>query len=666
MSFNLYGYDEYHYLTKDYTLAGVAWDINYIGRIADFISIQAFNNYGSPNIPGTQMGLFSLGINSNFNLGNSKKYLSLQYINTSKKYHGYTFEGFELPNAKLYDQYANLFFHSRKNVNHIWDAGPSIEFYHSIMPPTIPGSPFTEFTTQRLRFEYKGVIAKNMTLNVKTGVANMDIKQTVETNERRYDLHVLGGFGFKKGLAVSFAYDLGPMVNSGLYQFAGDANNHSISVGPSLMSTYLKERIKLNIFANYIYRFDLQYTSFNINPKIEIFLFRDWFVIASGTYHYTKQYFPEFQKENSYTYFEFSIKKRWGKSDANKWQKDTRRLKIVLFKDDNGNGVKDDMEQGMPNVKVRLRLTNTNSPNSNPEFPVDIILLTNSAGAVNYNRIPKGFYELNITPLDDVKEYFYVDRSAESLEVTKNATYYIPFQKASKISGKIEVQRQKFIKAGQENIDLKNIKVTAYSKQGNSYSSFSLENGSFTIFLPGNNSYYVRIGNVFGPGFKIMQNDIKIMVPDSTNNQILFNVNEINRQVKFKEAKPKPSQADSLQKEPLKIKILHGKFYENSNEAAVDKNAIPVFEIKQAPVAEQNIIPGNYYVVISADSSRTQSVKIKRIIDENGIGCNLGYNEADGKYYVFTNYYQTKTDAKTELERLQKAGLNDAQIIKFE
>ena len=665
LSFNLYGYDENHYLTKDYIMAGVAWDINYIGRFTDIASIQVYNNYGSPNIPGPQMGLFNLGINSIFNIGDKKKYFSILFVYGSKKYHAYTYEGDKLPDAKLFDQYANIMFHSRQNPNHTWDAGPSIEFYHSILPPQTLGGPYTEYTSQKLRFEYKGIIVKNITLNLKTGLANMDLKETVEKNERKYDLHLLAGFSFKKGYGVSVAYDYGPMVNSGLYQFAGDVNNHSISVGPSLMSTYFKERVNLNIFANYIYRFDLQYSSFNINPKIEVFLFRDWYVIASGTYHYTKQQFPQFLKENDYTYFEFSIKKRWGKSDANKWQKDTRRLKIVLFKDDNGNGVKDDMEQGMPHVKTRLRLTNTDDPNFNPEFPVDIILLTNSAGAVNYNRIPKGFYELTITPLDDVKEYFYVDRSAEKLEVTKNATYYIPFQKANKVTGKIVVQRQKFIKAGQENLDLTNIKVTAYNRQGNSYSSFTLEDGSFTIFLPGNNTYYVRMGNVFGSGFKILQNDIKIAVPDSTNNQVVFNVSEINRQVKFKEVAPKPALADSLHKEPLKIKILHGKFYENSSEAAVDKNAIPQFKIKEAPVPEQNIIPGNYYVIVSTDSSRTVSVKIKRIIDENGVECNLGFNENVSKYYVFTKYFQSKSEAKSELERLQKAGIPDAQIIKF-
>jgi len=79
------------------------------------------------------------------------------------------------------------------------------------------------------------------------------------------------------------------------------------------------------------------------------------------------------------------------------------------------------------------------------------------------------------------------------------------------------------------------------------------------------------MGNIFGPGFKIEQNDIPITIGESTNNQVVFNVNEITRQVKFKQAAPKPEEPDSLQKEVLKIKILHGKFYENSKEAQLTK-----------------------------------------------------------------------------------------------
>jgi hypothetical protein len=664
ISFNIYSYHETHDLTYDYTLFGVAWDFNYFAKIGENIGIHILNNYGSPYMPGPQMGLLNFGADGVVLLGNRKNFFSIKYINSSRNYHTYTFEGLPLPNVMLYDQYVNLLFHSNTNPNHTWEAGPSSESYRSYQPSVIEGGPKSEYFAQKLRLEYKGVIARFLTLQMKTGFANIHTKADLEKNYQRYDFHLMGGMSFKHGYGVSFAYDYGPMVNNGLYQFSGDVDNHSITVGPTIMTNFFNERLNFNLFASYIYRFDLKYSSFNVNPKIEAYIVRDWYLVASGTYHYTRQEYPDVVTSNDYTYFEMSIRKRFGKSDMNKWQKDTRRLRVVMFKDDNGNGVKDDNEQGLPFIKTRLKLTNSDNPNFSKDFPVDIILLSNSAGTVNYNRLPKGFYELTITPLSDVREYFYVDRSAEKLELTKSRTVYIPFQKANKISGKIVVQRGKFIKAGQETIDLKNIKVTAYSRQGNSYSSFTLDDGSFNIFVPEDNSYYIRIGNVFGSSFKIVQNDILVNVTDSTNSPVVFNVNEITRQVKFKEAKP--AKPDTLQPEPLKIKVLHGKFYENSPEEAVDPNALPHFDIPEAPVQEVNIIPGSYYVVISVDTTRTNAVKFKKIADENGLETTLGYYETDGRYYVYTMSCQSKGEAKEELGRLKLAGYLEAEIIKFE
>jgi hypothetical protein len=666
INFRVYGYHEYHDVLNDYTMMGFAWDINYFLKFGNGVAIQITNNYGSPNVPGPQMGLLNFLAQSSILMRSGKKYFSVQYNNSSRKYHTYTAEGLKTPDAKLYDQYANIQLHSRSNPNHTWDFGPSVEYYNSVRPlMTIEGAK-SEYTAQKFRFEYKAVILKLLTVNMKTGMSNITIKETSEIKDTRFDFHLLGGLSLKKGYGLSFSYDYGPMVNSGLYQFSGDAKNHSLTISPSLSSYYFNERINFNLFANLIYRFDLQYASFNINPKIEAYVYRDWYVSASGTYHYMRQQYPDILTSDSYTYFELSIKKRWGKSDINKWQKDTRRLRVVMFKDDNGNGVKEDTEQGIPFVKTRLKLTNSDNPNINTQFPVDIILLSNAAGTVNYNRIPKGFYELTVTPLSDVKEYFYVNRSAEKLELTRNATYYIPFQKANKITGKIVMKRQKFIKTGEETLDLANIKITAYNKQGNSYSSFTLQDGSFTIFVPQNNAYYVRMGNVFGPGFKIMQNDINISVGESTDNVIVFNVNEISRQIKFKDALAKTTEVDTLQQKPLKFKVLHGKFYENSSEAAADKDAVPHFEIKEAPVQEENMIPGNFYVVIGIDSTRTDAVKIKKIMDENGLNTSLGYGESTATYYIFTKYFPNKGDAKKELERIKTIGIKEAEIIKYE
>ena len=664
VSFNLFGYHEVHDLTYDYTMMGFAWDLNYFADLGESVSIQVTNNYGSPNMPGTQMGLFSLSAQARFFFGEKKeKSISIQYNNSSRKFHNYTFEGIRLPDNKLYDQYTNLFFYNNKNPNHIWRAGPSVESFVSYRPAYTSTEETTEYRTQNIRFDYDGMIFKNLTLKAKTGLSNIHIIDSEETKVKRYDFHLMGGYTFGKGYGLSFGYDYGPMVNTGLYQFSQDVLNHSLNVSPGMMRSFLKKRIEFNLFSNFIYRIDLKYGSININPRVESFIIRDWYVILSGTYHFTMQQYPDYQARNSFFYLEFSIKKRWGKSDYNKWQKDTRQLRIMLFKDDNGNNIKDVGEQGVPFVKTRLVLTNTDNPNINSQFPVDITLLSNEKGMVTYNRLPKGFYDLSIIPLSDVKEYFYVNRTVEKIQLSKNDVVLIPFQKATKITGKLVVERQKFIKKGTERIDLQNIRITAYTNEENSYSSLTLEDGSFTIFVPGNNTYYLRMGNVFGSGFKILQNDIMVKVTDKAEEEIVFNIVEISRQIKFKDSKAAP--ADTTKQEPLKIKILQGKFYENSSRVPTDKDALPEFNIKEAPVPEEPIIADNFYVVIGVDSSRTESVKLIRIVGENGIKARLGFNQADGKYYVFTLMANNKGDAKVETDRLKQAGINEAEIIKF-
>lgn len=666
MSFHLFGYHENHYRNNNYTLMGVGWDVNYYGRFGDRIIIQLSNNYGSPDMPGPQMGLMSFLANTSYSLGNRKQYISLKYNNGSRLYSNYNTEGDKLPLNKLYDQYGTLIFHSSDNSNHIFDVGPSIESYRSVTPVATSGQEGNVYyEALKFRLEYKGVIYKNLTLNLKTGVSDIRVKETLEKHELRYDFHLLGSYSIKAGYGFSFSYDYGPMVNSGLYQFASDVENHSVNLGPSMMTSYFHGRVNLNLFANLTYRIDLKYTSININPKIETYVARNWYVVLGGTYHYTQQRYDNFLAQSNYAYVEFSVKKKWGKSDFNQWYKDTRSLKIVMFKDDNSNGVKDEGEDGVPFVKTRVKLTNAASPNFKEQFPVDITLLSNYAGTVIYNRLPVGFYDIQVTPLIDVKEYFYVNRSAEKIELTKTTTYYIPFQKATKISGKIDLTRDRFSKEGNLEKDLTNIKITAYNTQGNSYSSFTLSDGSFIIFVPGDMDYYVRMENVFGSRYRILKNDLQVSARDGVANEVVFEIRESVRQVAFKQAKPTPP-PDTLVQEPLKIKVLHGKFYENRSDTAVDINAIPEFDVKASSAAEQKMLPGNYYVILGSTTVKNQSLLMKQVYDENGLNTSIGYNESLQTYYIYTNYYQAAEPARKEVDMLKKGGLKDAAIFKME
>lgn len=663
LSFTLYGYHEKHYLNNPYTLQGIAWDLNYLARIGDRVVFRVLNNYGSPDMPGTQMGLFSLSVNPTFRIGNRRNFLSFIYTNASRRYYTYSYEGVKLPEARLYNQYANFLFYFNNNPNHTLYAGPSIEYYQSFRPSTKYDNILEEFTSEKLRVEYKSVIFKNLTFNIKAGVSNNTLKDVEVKTDRRYDVHVLSAYSIASGFGVSMGYDYGPMVNSGLYQFAGDVENHSINAGPTMMKSFFKGRLDFSLFASLSYRFDLDYTAVNVNPRVELFLARDWYLVANGTYNYTQQkYSEQVTTSNSHNYLEFAIRKRWGKTDFNKWQKDTRRLKIILFKDDNGNGQKDDFERGMPNVKTRVKLTNSDNPTVRTEFPVDVTLLSNAAGVSIYNRLPKGFYELSITPMDDVREYFFVDRSLEKIDLTQNTTVYVPFQKASRITGQVVIKRQQFIKKGDELIDLKNIRVTAYNTQGNSYSSFTLEDGSFTIFVPNNSDYFLRIRNVFGDNFRIANNDQVVTVSDNQSPNVVFNVNEAGRQVKFKTAAT--ASADTVA-EAMKVKVLHGKIYENTPEQAVDPNAAPGFTMPAVAVTEQSIIPGRFYVVLSEAGTREEAMAYLKIVRENGINGYYGQDEKTGAWFVFTNNYATKAEAQKEVSLLKKPKIRDVRVVRF-
>jgi hypothetical protein len=658
---NLYGYNEDHYRTTPYSLRGLAYDLNYFGKIGRSFTFQLLNNYGSPNLPGPQQGLFQVLFNSNYFIDERTRYISLKYNYGTRKYYNIGYDGTRLPENKLYDQYVNVKYHSNLNVNHVWEAGPSFEIYHSIRPSQVEGQ-FQDFKTRKMRVEYKSNIRRVLSLQVKAGLSDITIRDIETTEERRYDFHVMGGYNFLKYYSLSFSYDYGPMVNSGLYQYALDALNHSLTVGPSMSSTYFNDRLTLNLFANLLYRFDLQHLSFNLNPKIETYIARDWYFVLSGTYHFSRQEYARNTAVKNYAYAEISIKKLWGKSEFNRWQKDTRRVKIIFFKDDNNNGIKDYGEEGIPYVKARMRLSNSASTNISTNFPVDVVLLSNEEGVVIFNKMPVGFYDLTVMPLGDVREYFYVDRGVQNLEVTKVSVFYIPFLKASRLTGKINMKRAQFTTRGDEEISLENIRITAYNKSGNSYSSFTLRDGSFTIFVPGETEYYVRMPNVFGDKFKILKNDIMTFVSDTVKTSLVFNVVESTRQISFKKAEP--AKPDTVE-QPLKIKVLHGKMYENQPQDTVDVNATPDFNIKYAPPTEQVMEKGRYYVTIGGAMEREEAIKYHRVLTENGHIAYIGLDEPGEEYYVFSNYFTTQQEARKEKDRLHKANLKEVKVLEY-
>ncbi len=655
---SIYGYQEMFDVKNPYQLSGLAWDFNYFGKFGRNISVQFTNNYGSPNIPGPQMGLKNFYTKIKYKPGESEQYITITYINSARNYFFYDHEGTKMPNIKLADQYVNLLYHFDYNKKARFYIGPSMEHYNSSHPvPDVTER--IKYDVNKYRIEFKLYFGSHIMTNVKYGLGVMNQQNMNEIGRNVHDFHILSEYN-NNGYGIRAAYDNGPMVNMGLYQYALDAGNHSISISPYILKSYLKDRIGVSLFTNYTHRFDLNYGSLNINPKIEAFIYRNWYAVVGGTYTYTQQKYGELNVQNSFQYIEFSVKKKWGNSDYYRWRKDLRRLKIQLFKDENGNGKMDRGEKGIAEVKVRILLKNTADQKARENFPVDITLMSNEKGIVTFNKIPRGFYQLTIVPLSDLNEYFYIDNTSNNIEMLKNITKSIPFQKSDKIVGKIEIIRRKFVAEKDEQKNMANIKVTAFNEKGDSYSSFTRSDGSFTIYAPGNNVYYVRIKNVFGNDFMIMNNDSRRRLVDSTSMPVEIRVVEKSRKINFKKAKA-TSHSPNIQK----VKVLPGKIYHNENNKPVDINSIPNFNIPDKQVKVEEIIAGKFYLIAGEFKDIRDATKALKIIEEQGIGAKIGISGDPPIYYISIDNSESKEEANTKLRNYRRVGLKPIIIKKI-
>ncbi len=662
MAATAYSYYESHSKVKEYTLAGVAYDLQYSGIFGKRFTLQINNTWGSPEIPGPQMGLLTFSGRTKYYLDQRKRYFSIYYLNSSKDYFIRNEEGAELPEIKLHDQYINLLYHSNALQNYRWSFGPSVEHYKSRNPLVGLGES-KNFDIKKYRLEYRGFFGRNLSVSIKGGLSREMDGNTGKQTREHYDFHLLGDYA-TNGYGLRFAYDYGPMVNTGLYQYALDAGNNSVNISPYIIKNYLSGMVSVSLFANFTHRIDMEYSSLNINPRVETYTFRDWYVVFGGTYNFTRQVYNERAYQNSFFYLEVAVKKRWGRSDKDIDRKELVRLKVQVFQDDNGNGIRDEGEQGIPFVKTRILLTSSPDRDVRESLPVDITLLSNESGYSIFNRVPKGFYDVFITPLSELKEYFYVNQTVEKVELLQNHTYEIPFQKANKIVGQIIVKRRKFLSKDEQAVDLKNIRVTAYNNEGNIYSAFTDEQGRFVLFAPGGMTYYLRMENVFGNSFRILQNDIPAVLTDSTGNPVIFNVVEQSRKVNIKKAGP--ADDHEKKKQIQKIRVLSGELYENVKTGKEDAaEQLPDFNIGGNADAMHEMIPGRFYVIVGHEQNLTDALTVMKIFREMGISTYIGIDDYSGSYYIFTNYFQQKSEAGKEAGKLKSRKIKKVEVLEF-
>ncbi|NIJ44702.1 hypothetical protein FHR24_001141 [Wenyingzhuangia heitensis] len=199
-------------------------------------------------------------------------------------------------------------------------------------------------------------------------------------------------------------------------------------------------------------------------------------------------------------------------------------LNFVAFMDLNGNGKKDFNEIPINNVVIKV---------GNDE------VITNLEGKASVKQKFKGFYKVDIIPLEKINGWFPNINTSTPMEF-KEKLVYVPFSRGVKIVGDVILDRQEIANVNKNRTDLSNIKIVATGKtaEGRDRTSQALTdvNGHFELFVANGNYILTMDESILDSNLKLSRNNIPITLKNTQKSvYTAFYIREIRREVKIKD-----------------------------------------------------------------------------------------------------------------------------------
>jgi hypothetical protein len=209
-------------------------------------------------------------------------------------------------------------------------------------------------------------------------------------------------------------------------------------------------------------------------------------------------------------------------------------LKVIVYKDINGNGKRDLDEPGVYDVMLNIKKIDSNILETDELYleNKDIQTITNKKGLAVFNNLEMGNYILVSTPVNN--ENSFSNSKQFRIEHTHDREIEIAMSRGAKLSGSIFLEREKFANEN-KNVILTNIRVTAMDSSGNTFSTLTNANGQFNMFLPAGNYDIIVNQGVLGKRFEFVQNKISVHINNNVSNyNISFYVREKQRKINIK------------------------------------------------------------------------------------------------------------------------------------
>jgi len=304
--------------------------------------------------------------------------------------------------------------------------------------------------------------------------------------------------------------------------------SQAVYIRPSYKRYFYQDKIRVEASYNYAYFMPSQRESAITNVRTSFFLNDGWSLFGSMNIYKNSRTDSETGRITTRSLnFLVGFRKAF---DIQQPRMKYYDLVIQGFNDQNGDGKKDENEKPVSNILINMK----RDPKKNKEEKVlfaETKLITDPNGEIRYQNIAEGTYDLEITPLSNMDDLFFLEGRNQQLIADGDKIQYLPLVESYKVKGKVRVERDP--NSNQGRISLEGIRITATTINGSTYSVLTDKNGAFVLNLPEGSAYTVSIVNVFGDRFLLQQGSYEVRFAGNKTINIDFYFREKQREIKF-------------------------------------------------------------------------------------------------------------------------------------
>lgn len=304
--------------------------------------------------------------------------------------------------------------------------------------------------------------------------------------------------------------------------------SQALHIRPAYERYFRKRTIRVGGYVNYSYYLPAGRENFILNLSSDFFLKKNWQIFTSFNMYNNIRVDDELGRISSRYINVFAGFRK--AVDIQQPRLKYYDIDVVCFNDLNGNNLRDEGEKPISNILVTITRDLVDSVNHKVAFP-QTELLTDSEGLICYNNMPEGVYTLELSPLQNLENMFFLEGTMQKLHVSDHQTHYLPLVESYKVKGKVIIDRDPNSNEG--SISYEGIKITAVDEDGYTYSTLTDKYGYYILYLPHNKPYTINMSNIFNENFVIKQSKFNVRFGNSRSLKIDFMVREIRREIKF-------------------------------------------------------------------------------------------------------------------------------------